>query len=231
MEKILKQDAKNEGMTRFFTGVSCKHGHICERFTTNGACCECVRIRKKSYAERNPDKIKALRARGYIKNKDKYKTSCKKYAENNKQEIKKYQAEYYKNNREYILSNVKERSKKNIDQLKKYKKHYYHNNIGAIKSKAKEYRKTEKGKLQKRISSNKRMALKKSTTDGSVTAKAISYMMYEQKGLCVICEKIIYEKYHIDHIKPLAKGGKHIIGNIQLLCPFCNISKSDKYEE
>ena len=35
---------------------------------------------------------------------------------------------------------------------------------------------------------------------------------------------------HVDHIKPLSKGGEHTMGNLQLLPAFLNIIKGDKYE-
>jgi 5-methylcytosine-specific restriction endonuclease McrA len=33
----------------------------------------------------------------------------------------------------------------------------------------------------------------------------------------------------MDHIMPLARGGKHSPANIQLLCPPCNLRKSAKH--
>ena len=45
---------------------------------------------------------------------------------------------------------------------------------------------------------------------------------------CVVCKKNIRQKYHVDHIVPLAKGGDHSPTNIQLLCPSCNVRKSAK---
>ena len=38
-------------------------------------------------------------------------------------------------------------------------------------------------------------------------------------------------KYHVDHIKPLSKGGKHHPSNLQILLAEENLRKSDKYEE
>lgn len=49
-----------------------------------------------------------------------------------------------------------------------------------------------------------------------------------QKWKCAICNRGIIEKYHVDHIYPLAKGGAHEVSNIQLLCPSCNVRKSAK---
>jgi hypothetical protein len=34
---------------------------------------------------------------------------------------------------------------------------------------------------------------------------------------------------HIDHIKPVSKGGKNIEANLQTLCSDCNLGKSDNY--
>lgn len=65
-----------------------------------------------------------------------------------------------------------------------------------------------------------------------------------QQGKCFICEKPIhrdYEKWHIDHIIPRAKGGKDEENNYALTHEHCNLNKLDadlrvarcmaKYEE
>jgi len=45
------------------------------------------------------------------------------------------------------------------------------------------------------------------------------------KGYCQKCSS--RENIHIDHIRPLAKGGTNDIGNLRLLCKHCNLSKRD----
>jgi 5-methylcytosine-specific restriction endonuclease McrA len=40
-----------------------------------------------------------------------------------------------------------------------------------------------------------------------------------------------YIKYHVDHIKPLARGGKHSPDNLQILLKPDNLKKSWKWEE
>ena len=50
---------------------------------------------------------------------------------------------------------------------------------------------------------------------------------------CQICGASIWTNpdivFHIDHIKPISKGGETIESNLQTLCASCNLHKSDKY--
>lgn len=50
-----------------------------------------------------------------------------------------------------------------------------------------------------------------------------------QRSKCAMCAGCINGGYHVDHIFPLSKGGKHEPHNIQLLCPTCNVRKSAKH--
>ncbi|QUR69975.1 HNH endonuclease [Mycobacterium spongiae] len=34
---------------------------------------------------------------------------------------------------------------------------------------------------------------------------------------------------HVDHIVPVSKGGKTEMGNLQTLCEFCNLGKSNRH--
>jgi len=49
-----------------------------------------------------------------------------------------------------------------------------------------------------------------------------------QLGHCVYCKRSLESAYEMDHIVPLARGGKNVDENIQLLCPPCNRRKHTK---
>ena len=42
MELISRKEAREQGLTRYFTGKPCKNGHTSERFVSNKTCCACI---------------------------------------------------------------------------------------------------------------------------------------------------------------------------------------------
>lgn len=50
----------------------------------------------------------------------------------------------------------------------------------------------------------------------------------KNKGRCAICGKFVsYDRFTIDHIIPLAKGGTNAMDNLQVACSVCNHIKQD----
>ena len=41
-ELVARADARAKGLSRYYTGVACKHGHLAERYTASKTCCECA---------------------------------------------------------------------------------------------------------------------------------------------------------------------------------------------
>jgi len=48
MEIISEKEARARGLTRYFTGVPCKYGHVDERRVSDRHCCECERERTRA---------------------------------------------------------------------------------------------------------------------------------------------------------------------------------------
>ena len=78
-----RQEAIALNISRYNTGRPCKHGHVSDRFTSNGACIDCV----NKWKTENPDKIKKIK--------------------------QNYFAKYFSSNREKILEKHREWHKKN----------------------------------------------------------------------------------------------------------------------
>lgn len=60
---------------------------------------------------------------------------------------------------------------------------------------------------------------------------------YEQKlweiqfGRCLYCDTSLVAGFHVDHMTPLSRDGKHDWWNVCLTCPTCNLRKNDKTDE
>jgi len=72
----------------------------------------------------------------------------------------------------------------------------------------------------------------KYSADGKHTAFEVLSIFEHQRGLCAACNckllKSGRERFHVDHITPLLRGGSNDKYNLQCLCPFCNLSKGAK---
>ena len=73
---VKKTDAKAGGVTKYFTGRECAHGHLSQRYVSNGSCVACVSDGWERFAFDNP--FARMDAR------DKYRKSAKGRAAHNK---------------------------------------------------------------------------------------------------------------------------------------------------
>lgn len=69
----LRGQAKARGQKRYFTGKSCKHGHICERDTADGNCVQC----KAAY--KNTDVYRAIRRARYAADAERRRAKSREY--------------------------------------------------------------------------------------------------------------------------------------------------------
>lgn len=68
----------------------------------------------------------------------------------------------------------------------------------------------------------------------SMMSKGLRYDVLQRDNFCcVVCGRNADDgvKLEVDHIKPVSKGGKTEISNLQTLCLDCNRGKSAKYDE
>ena len=87
---------------------------------------------------------------------------------------------------------------------------------------------TEEAKAFHRRTQAERRARKKGATLTSDIPTVVDLLAY-QSGKCANCGKKPRESVHVDHIMPLALGGKHESANLQALCQSCNQRKHAKH--
>lgn len=65
---------------------------------------------------------------------------------------------------------------------------------------------------------------------GDSTADIRRWMVGQPK-VCKWCAVDCANDFHVDHVLPLARGGAHLISNLCIACPPCNLRKNAKTPE
>lgn len=53
---ITREEAAEQGLVRYFTGVECINGHLSERYTKGGGCTQCMAERTTKWKEEHPER-------------------------------------------------------------------------------------------------------------------------------------------------------------------------------
>lgn len=207
---IKRSIAIESGLSHYVSHRPCSSNHFSERRTDNGGCQECARI----WQQENKESEKARKAKMYAENID---------------DIRKQQKEYYEENKDYLKSKVAAYRKENPEKVSAWGAVRYIKHKERILSASSAWK--SRNPIARRAHCQKRRAISEGA-EGSFTAMEISELLSRQRGKCAICAKKLKcdgpEKYHIDHIQPISKGGSNWITNIQLACQSCNLTKSAK---
>ena len=64
-----RREAKHLGLKKYRTGYLCIYGHDSERYTSNGACCECARLDFAADYQADPERLRERGRRNYARRK------------------------------------------------------------------------------------------------------------------------------------------------------------------
>ena len=95
-------------------------------------------------------------------------------------------------------------------------------------SSCKEYVANWKKNNRERVATHK---AKRNGVGGAISSGLSARLLKAQRGKCVYCRDDIRAGFHLDHIQPIALGGRNEDSNIQLLCRGCNLKKGAKPPE
>lgn len=158
-----------------------------------------INARAKAYRDDNRELITIKNRERYHSDIDASRQKCKKYRDSNIDLARERDRARYAANRDLILQKAREKTLKNPGS----RSHFSRNRKARIRN-----------------------------ADGSHTGADISILLIKQRGVCASCpaklEKSGKNKYHVDHIMPLSRGGSNDKYNLQCLCPSCNLRKHAK---
>lgn len=144
----------------------------------------------------------------YEKNKKKYNAASKEWAEKNREKSREIKKKWRESNPEKQIVATELWNERNKDRCAENRKKWN----------------TENKEYKRILTTNRRRKM----SSGFITKERVEYLLVKQNGKCPCCKSGL-EKFHIDHIMPIALGGSNTDDNIQLLCPSCNLRKNAKH--
>lgn len=136
------------------------------------------------------------------------------YYQAKREQIAIQHSHYYRDHREQIAQRTSRYRNTNRDHVRQY-----------IRQSCERWRRAHRDNV--RAMDHRRRA-RKLASGGTHTATDVKRQGESQKWHCWWCGDDCKDKYHVDHMIPLARGGHNGPGNIVIACPHCNLSKNDK---
>jgi 5-methylcytosine-specific restriction endonuclease McrA len=203
---VSRCEAKSAGLSRYFTGKECAHGHLAERFVSSSGCVVCVQQRKVKWSSSEECRAGARRyrvktaerqaengRRWRAENLERYRETARAWAEKNQDKIKAKIVRWRSRNREREIALVKAWKAANPEKVKTIWRNNKAKRRGAV---------------------------------GSHTASDVRKIRSAQHNKCAYCKSPLGRGGHLDHIVPIARGGSNWPSNLQWLCQPCNQSKT-----
>jgi HNH endonuclease len=106
-EIISRSEAKTRGLSKYFTGTPCKHGHIVERWTINWTCLSCRLVHDKKYREANPKKRREFHRRWRAANPKKVRAQASKWYTEHKEKALEKARNWHAANPEKVAASSK----------------------------------------------------------------------------------------------------------------------------
>ena len=244
---VTLNQARQDGLKRYFTGKPCSNGHISERNVADQKCMMCASARARARRAADPKKFSEQRKARHAANPEKRREQQRRHRADNNEKYRERDRKRHLANREKCLERRRAHYNRDRDKLLEQKRTHYAINLeksreqnrarhaaNPQKRREQSRRWAAANKEKRRVSHQRRRAHMRGA-EGFFTAEDVERIHAEQKGRCAYyghCGNLIgprktstRERQHRDHIISLAAGGTNWPRNIQLTCGSCNMKK------
>jgi hypothetical protein len=180
---------------------------------------------KKAWGKANKEKIAARKKVYYEANKESILALQRAYKEANKEKIAVTNKARYQANREVLLANQKAYAAANKEKVAATQKAYVEANKEKVAAYKKAYVEANREAVTARVA--KRRALKRKQVPVHLRdCPHEKKRLLEIYKLRTILSEATGVQHHVDHMWPLAAGGPHWSGNLQVIPAEENLSKN-----
>lgn len=202
----------------------------CGTIFSTRSCGSCAKVRHAAWRVAHPDAVKEANAA----RRKKYPKYGAQWQNNNKEKCKQYAATFATKHPDKIKEWSAARDKEKRRQYSALHKQNLNARSAAWRKANPERTKAAiaewaKNHREARRASGRNRRARTRAVDG-VISKGLSQKLFElQKGRCACCGEPLGKEYHLDHVMPLALGGRNSDDNAQLLRKTCNLQKGARH--
>jgi 5-methylcytosine-specific restriction endonuclease McrA len=207
----------------------CQHTAEARWRAANG---EHLRVRRRRYRDANRERISAYNREYHAANRDRINARIAAWYEQNRDHKTAQKQRWYRDNLDRERAKQRERALRNYRRKRavelEQQREWYEANHELALAEAREFARARRqvDARQQREHGRRRYALRKGATlVESFTPEQLQQRLSMFAG-CWVCGGA---KEHVDHVKPLNKGGAHCLANLRPACASCNASKQDAW--
>jgi hypothetical protein len=234
MEIIGKDEALSRSLKFYFTGISCKHGHVSNRYVSNNICVDCQSTSNSKHWVANRTELMQQHQDRLQLHGDKYNQNRKeKYKTDNdyREKVKKRVKDWAILNRHIVFSDKNKQIRRNyqkqhIIKCRLISKEWRQNNREHVNEQGREYQSNHRSYYNARCAlyrANKMRATPKWCEQEEIR------LLYQACKELSIATGVTY---NVDHIIPLTHSlvcGLHCISNLQIITESENKVKHNKF--
>jgi 5-methylcytosine-specific restriction endonuclease McrA len=196
-----------------------------------GACRPCCSNAKRQKYHADPDTARKRRSDYYAANKAKVLAANAKSREKNAEKVREHKQLAYlaQRDRPEFKERLRQYTALRAPEKRAYDAAYRAQNAERLDGIKKAWR-ARNADIVRAIRSTYKARRRKAMEGGDSSAQIAAWLR-QQARVCFWCEADCADKFHIDHVMPLARGGKHQVANLCIACPRCNLRKNAKHPD
>lgn len=209
MKIISRAEAKELGLTRYYTGRPCGRGHIVERYTSKGECVKC----KLLWYKRHPDVYRANTVRYRTRHGDLIRERHQEWVSSNRDLNRQHKHNWVNANRERHYRTCKRYRDENPEKRRATEIRYAAENRDKVNARA----------------ARRRARFLKAHPPWLTDEH--KQQILDKYSEAAVCSQLTGVEHHVDHIEPLQgrdRCGWHVPWNLQILTGSENVAKGNR---
>lgn len=209
--------------------MTVKDGKPCKKcgessWYESGHCIKCMKVRSKEWQENNREYARAKEREYVSNNRDAVRERKRRWELENRDRINQRKRDYRKENAEHIKQRMRDWRAGNVEKARAYWNKWAVANPEKRRAKDLKWQAANRDKVN---AIDHRRRSRQKASGGSYTAAEWSALVNHYGNKCLCCGRDDLP-LTVDHVIPIAKGGRSDINNLQPLCKACNSRKKDK---